>query len=135
MRVVLDSNILVAAFATQGLCQAVFELCLEKHQIIISNELLKEVRDNLIKKLKLPERLAFERIQFLRDVSELNETGQIINIRCNDPNDLHVLSLAINNGAECIVSGDADLLEITITKGIRILSPRELWEMERESSI
>jgi len=36
MRVLLDTNVILAAFASRGLANAVFELCLEKHEIIIS---------------------------------------------------------------------------------------------------
>jgi len=35
MRVILDTNVILAAFASRGLADAVFELCLDKHEIII----------------------------------------------------------------------------------------------------
>jgi predicted nucleic acid-binding protein len=41
--VVLDTNVLVAAFATRGLCQSVFELCLDRHTIAISDPLIQEL--------------------------------------------------------------------------------------------
>ena len=44
MRVVLDANFIVAAFAARGLCEAVFELCLDSHEIFMSKALLAEVR-------------------------------------------------------------------------------------------
>jgi len=31
MKIVLDANVIVAAFAARGLCEAVFELCLSCH--------------------------------------------------------------------------------------------------------
>jgi predicted nucleic acid-binding protein len=40
MKVVLDTNVLIAAIATRGLCEALFELCLEKHEFAASPPLL-----------------------------------------------------------------------------------------------
>ena len=33
MRVVVDANVAIAAVAARGLCEAVFELCLERHEM------------------------------------------------------------------------------------------------------
>ncbi len=41
MKIVLDSNILVAAFATRGLCSSLLELCLDRYEIIISRVVAK----------------------------------------------------------------------------------------------
>ena len=35
MKVVLDANVIVAAFASRGLCEAILELCLSEHEIIL----------------------------------------------------------------------------------------------------
>ena len=55
-KVVLDTNVVVAAFAARGLCQSIFELCLEKHDLIVSDFLLDELNEKLIHKLKLSKR-------------------------------------------------------------------------------
>ncbi len=47
MRVVLDSSIIIAAFASRGLCSSLFELCIEKHEVIISEQILRIVSKNL----------------------------------------------------------------------------------------
>ena len=53
MRVVLDSNVIVAAFASRGLCESILELCLDSHEVVLSEGLLAETRKNLSKKIKL----------------------------------------------------------------------------------
>ena len=58
MRVILDANVLIAAVASRGLCDALFELCIKEHDLIVSRELLDEVYSKLVKKIKLPESLA-----------------------------------------------------------------------------
>ena len=44
MKIVLDANVVVAAFAARGLCESVFQFCLDSHEILISDPLLDEVR-------------------------------------------------------------------------------------------
>jgi predicted nucleic acid-binding protein len=44
VKVVLDTNVLVAAFASHGLCEEVFEVCLTSHQIFVSKHILAELR-------------------------------------------------------------------------------------------
>jgi putative PIN family toxin of toxin-antitoxin system len=45
-----------------------------------------------------------------------------------DPDDDKYLACAIDGGAECIVSGDDDLLSLGSHVGIPILKPRQLIE-------
>jgi predicted nucleic acid-binding protein len=40
---VLDTNVLLAAFATRGLCEAVFEACLADHDVVLSEHILREL--------------------------------------------------------------------------------------------
>ena len=54
MRIVLDANVIVAAFAARGLCESVLELCLDSHDLLLSEALLTEIRGNLQRKIKLP---------------------------------------------------------------------------------
>jgi predicted nucleic acid-binding protein len=54
MKVVLDTNVIIASFAARGLCHAVFELCLDRFEIVISSFLIAEVTPNLSKKFRLP---------------------------------------------------------------------------------
>lgn len=36
MKIILDANVVVAAFASRGLCEAVFKLCIDSHDLILS---------------------------------------------------------------------------------------------------
>ena len=42
---------------------------------------------------------------------------------CRDPKDYKFLELAVNGEADCIVSGDDDLLSLDPFRGIQILAP------------
>ena len=65
MKVVLDTNVLVAAFATQGLCHALLELCVDQHEIVLSPDILKEAVAALQKKLKVPPKVASDVTEYL----------------------------------------------------------------------
>ena len=43
MRVFLDTNVLIAAFATRGLCEDVLRTTLSEHDLIIGTQVLAEV--------------------------------------------------------------------------------------------
>jgi putative PIN family toxin of toxin-antitoxin system len=46
----------------------------------------------------------------------------------NDPRDDHVISAAVEAGADCIVTGDRHLLDLGSYEGIPILTPAEFVE-------
>ena len=60
MRVVLDSNVLVAAFVSRGTCHELVEHCARNHEIIGSETILDEFRRTLLVKLRIPPRQAEE---------------------------------------------------------------------------
>lgn len=68
-----------------------------------------------------------ERNDFLLDLSEtihfINVTEQIN--ECRDPKDNKYLELAVSGKAECIVTGDDDLLVLNPFRGIEILTIQE----------
>ena len=125
MRVVLDANVVVAAFASRGLCEAIFELCLDSHELILSEHLLAEIHKNLVKKLRLPEKESDRVTDLLRDNAVLLEPTDLPKNACRDPDDVPVLGLAMTAEADCIVTGDKDLLVLKTFRSIPILTPRE----------
>jgi uncharacterized protein len=48
MNVVLDTNVLIAAFI-EGFCHTLVEQCLRVHSVIVSEFILNEVRETLTK--------------------------------------------------------------------------------------
>ena len=125
MKIVLDANVVIAAFAARGLCEAVFELCLNSHNIIMSEHLLFEIHKSLIKKIKLPDKSTNEIIALLRDNCRIMDPVELPSTVCRDPNDVPVLGLAIQAKADYIITGDKDLLVLKEFRSIPILSPRD----------
>jgi uncharacterized protein len=134
MKVLLDSNVIIAAFATRGLCAELFEICLENHEIILSPQLLQEIETNLRKKIKLPAGHTGQIIDYLRQIATIETTTKPVDPKiCRDPDDIKVLELAAAAMPDCIVTGDSDLLVLKKFEGIPILSPREFWNYLRKS--
>ncbi|MEK7745448.1 MAG: putative toxin-antitoxin system toxin component, PIN family [Elusimicrobiota bacterium] len=131
MRVVFDSNVLIAAFATHGLCHSLFEICLRGHQIIVSEMILQEVGQKLRGKLKVPAPIVKDILSYLRNNCILDRPVPIPEGLCRDPKDSAILGLAAAAHADCLVSGDKDLLVLELYHESAILSPRHLYERLR----
>lgn len=124
MKIVLDTNVIVAAFAAHGLCEAVMELCLDRRELGVSRDLLEEIRRNLVKKIKLPEPTAEEIVSFIQSKAELVVPVELEPSACRDADDLKILGTAITFGADYLVTGDKDMLVLEHIRGIEILTPR-----------
>ena len=131
MRVVVDANVAIAAAASRGLCEAIFELCLEHHQIVTCKALNNEIETKLINKLKIPKSVVAEFMVVLKDNSILLEPEMIDKSACRDANDLMILGLVRPGKVEAIITGDKDLLVINKFMGARIVSPRDFWESSK----
>jgi uncharacterized protein len=127
MKVLLDTNIVIAAFAVRGLCESLFELCLDSHEIIFSDELLEEIARNLSKKIKLDQQVISGIERLLRDNTAIFKPAEVSADACRDPNDLHVLGLAKSGKADYIITGDEDLLSLEKFEACKIVSPRQFW--------
>ena len=133
MRIVLDANVIVAAFAARGLCESVMEVCLSEHEIVLSDELLDEILENLLQKIKLPSGVVDGIGELLREQANMLNPIPIAQGVCRDPDDIKVLSLAVASKADYIVTGDKDLLVLKKFEGIPILSPRSFSDILHET--
>jgi len=127
-KVVLDTNVIIAAFTARGLANSVFELCLDKCEIIISEYIINEVSDKLTRKLKVPTGIVNEIISFLRDCCTVTEYKLLKENICRDIKDNNILALASSSKSKYIVTGDKDLLVLNKFEKTRIVNPRKLWQ-------
>jgi len=133
MKIILDTNVIIAAFASRGLCSAVFELCLDRFDVVLSEAILKEVSINLNKKIKLPLPQCNLILSYLRENCLLSETDDLDESLCRDKKDIHVLGLAQRSLAEYIITGDQDLLCLVKYKKTKIVTPRGFWTILKEN--
>jgi putative PIN family toxin of toxin-antitoxin system len=128
VKVVLDTNVILAAFATRGLCEAVMAVCLDNHELILSQAILDEVGRHLAGKFKMPAVRVQEVVGFLREHSVLVEPTHVPAKACRDPDDRPILGTAAAGRANCLVTGDADLLSLEQFETIPIITPRSFYD-------
>ena len=131
VRLVLEPKVLLAGFGTRGLCEALVSVCLESHQLIVSQHVLTETRRYLTTKFKVLPARADEIIAFLREHAEVVKPSVVDAAACRDPNDLPVLGTAVAGRASLLVTGDNDLLVLKQHAGIPIVTPRECYDRLR----
>lgn len=131
MRIVCDTNVLVAALVADGLCRDIVKRRLPLHDLFISKGLLDELGNTLRRKFKVePRDVPF--LKIYRERAELVRPAKLEHPVCRDPDDDLVLATALAAKAHCLLTGDEDLLVLGSFAGIAILSPRAFVdEMDR----
>ena len=127
MRALFDTNVLLAAFLTEGVCEKLLTRARKRHfDLITCPFILHEFERILVRKFsatKQEKETALALIaEAARDVVEPSETPAGA---CRDKDDDNVLACAVEAAAEYLVTGDKDLLHMKTYKGIRIVMPRE----------
>ncbi len=133
MRVILDANVLIAAVAGRGLCESLLELCLEEHDLIVSEELLDEVHRILIRRIKVPGVAALDFCRLLRNNATVATPAALPAGTCRDPRDVYLLGLSQSAKAQALVTGDKDLLESGWSGPPIIMTPRQFWDECRQT--
>jgi len=124
VKIILDANVVIAAFASRRLCESVVELCLHSHEIVLSEELLEEIMRNLRQKIKLPGNIVEDISKLLREQASMVSSVPLAAEVCRDPDDVKILGLAVAANADYIVTGDKDLLVLKKSQGVPIVTPR-----------
>ncbi len=131
MKVCLDTNVLVSAFATRGLASDVLRVVLAEHELLVPTVALEEVERVLRDKFRAaPPALSLAR-QVLASQTVVPRPATVLALPIRDPDDAWVLASAVAGGADLLVTGDADLLTAAGQRPIPVLSPRAFWEQLR----
>jgi putative PIN family toxin of toxin-antitoxin system len=124
-RLVLDTNVLVSAFLFSGSIPAQAFFKARKHILLASSATAQELMDVLARdrfdrylSKEIRRELA---VQFLRRCL-LVVTPTPIHA-CRDPKDDKFLEVAVHGHADCILTGDEDLLALHPFQKVAILTP------------
>ena len=129
MRVFLDTNVLVSAFAARGLCADLFELVLLQHELVLGRSVLRELQKALRQKVKLPARDVTAIAAFVADQAAWVSQSVRSASAAVDADDAIVLGDAVDGHADIFITGDAKLLALRRIGDLRIVSPRSFWDM------
>ncbi|RLE20594.1 MAG: putative toxin-antitoxin system toxin component, PIN family [Acidobacteria bacterium] len=124
MKVVLDTNVLVAAMIARGVCADLFERVIADHQLILSPHILGEFERVMTSKFKFDEARVERALTLFLRVGHIVTPEPLAEPVCRDKDDDAVLALAQSSGADCLVTGDGDLLILESFTRIPIISPR-----------
>jgi putative PIN family toxin of toxin-antitoxin system len=128
VRLVCDTNVLIAGLVADGLCRDIVKRRLPRHELFTSKALLAELNEKLRDKFGVdPDSVPF--IKTYRDRATIIRPAALAASVCRDRDDNEVLAVATAAKATAIVTGDKDLLTLKTHGGIPILSPRLFVEL------
>ena len=131
MKVFLDTNVLISAFAARGLCADLMRVVLAEHELQTGEVNLVELHRVLRDRFKAPAAQIAQVEALLRDQTVIAKPRAVLALTVRDADDAWVLASAVAGGAELLVTGDQDLLVLAGTAPLPIVTPREAWEQLR----
>ena len=128
MRVFLDTNVLVSALATRGLCADLYERLITEHETVIGEPVILEVLDILQRKFKATPALLVNVEAELRLLEVIAAQETAPNLPIKDVDEPWIIACALQANVQAFVTGDAELLGLGKVENLPIISPRECWQ-------
>jgi putative PIN family toxin of toxin-antitoxin system len=136
MRVVVDTNILVSfAIRPNRDFERLFDYLAAHGITLVSEETIAELFAVLSRetfRAYIAQESAIDYVEWYAGISESIAVTEHV-AACRDPRDDKFLSLAVAGKADCIVSGDGDLLDMVAYRGIPIYRAAEFLRIFAES--
>jgi len=126
MIAVFDTNILVAAFVSEGVCSKLLRRGRNRQfSLVTCPFILQEFQQILTWKFIATRKEIQEALQIIRQAALIMvQPPWVIPDVCRDPDDNQILACANAGKADYLVTGDDDLLVLKEFKNIRIIKPR-----------
>jgi putative PIN family toxin of toxin-antitoxin system len=127
MIAVFDTNVLIAAIITEGICSKLLHRARAGEFTLISCPfILKELQRILSKKFRLSNEDIASTIEPIDEaISQVIEYSLKITDICRDADDDNIIACAAAAKADYLVTGDADLLVVQSYRDIKIITPRD----------
>jgi putative PIN family toxin of toxin-antitoxin system len=124
--------VIVSALTTRGLCADVLRLTLVEHELVTAEMVLEEVERTLRVKFRMPSDLVAADLALLRRHPVHLTARAPKSSPIPDEDDARILATALAAGAEVLVTGDRDFLDVRDRiQGSVVTDPRGFWEMHR----
>jgi putative PIN family toxin of toxin-antitoxin system len=128
VKVVFDTNVLFAAFVASGLCSELYESARDLGAIRVSAFILGELEEKLAVKAGLKASEIEAVLSMVRRDSETVGVGPLDRPVCRDCDDDWILATGLAAQADCIATGDKELLDLESFRDIPIVTPRQCLE-------
>jgi uncharacterized protein len=128
-RIIIDTTVIISAFAFGGIPQKAVTKAFEEALIFVSPSLLNEYRYVPLELLKKNKINSEQFKALIAGIAAFVSKGIVITPKkklsiCRDPKDNHVLECCLEAGADILVTGDKDLLEMkNLTFKLKISTP------------
>lgn len=130
MKIVLDTNVLIAAFISHGGCNEILEHCALIHEITLSQFILAELKEKLTGKFGFSGSEVNNVVRLLKSQCTIVQPEDLPSPISRDPDDDSIIAAAIAGLCDCIITGDKDLLVLEQVFGIDIIPPSRFWKYE-----
>jgi len=131
VKAVFDTDILIAAFLTEGICAKLMIRARKREfDLILCDGILDEFKRVLKKKFATSPHETSEALIVLSEAAlEIHGPIELITPICRDSDDDLILACAMDAIADYVVTGDEDLLVLKNYEGISIVAPREFEKL------
>lgn len=135
LRIVIDVNVIVSALLFYNSSpRKALDIIKESHQILMSESIFSEL-ENVLNRPKFNKYITLgERQEFLREFKEKLLFVVVTEIieDCRDAKDNKYLELALSGLANCIVTGDQDLLVLHPWREVKIITVQTFLDNHEE---
>jgi putative PIN family toxin of toxin-antitoxin system len=131
VKAVFDTNVIIAAFLTEGICAKLLIWARRRDfDLILCDGILQEFKAALKKKFAASPHETSEALILLSEAAlEIRARIDSITPVCRDSGDDLILACARQSDADYMMTGDEDLLLLKNYEGIGIVSPREFEKL------
>lgn len=127
MKIVLDTNVLIAAAFKEGLSREILNRAIDQDlNLIISENIITELSNKLYEKFHWKKEDLEIYLDTLRESAEIVDPQTKVSVIARDPDDNKILEAAVEGHSNLIVSIDQDLLKLKAYQGIAIVHPKTL---------
>jgi putative PIN family toxin of toxin-antitoxin system len=129
VRVFFDTNVLVSAFASRGLCNDLLRTVLADHDLVLSGRVVDEFERIIREKLRLGDEVIAGARAVLRQSELVSDSPTGPEEYVTDEADAMILAAAIHAEVDYFVTGDRELLSADQCAPVPVISPRRFMEL------
>ncbi len=126
MKVFFDTNVLVSALTTRGVCAEVVEEALGRCEVVVDQVVLEELRRVLTDRMAVDAERVSRVVAFFARFLTQRELEPPLAFGLSDPADERIVAAAAAAKADLLVTGDREILDAAGSLPVAVETPRQL---------